>query len=54
MLQVYESFFFLKYKGGWSFTEAYSLPVGLRKWFVNRLVKQLEVENKAYEQASKK
>jgi len=54
MQQVYESFFFLKYKGGWSFTEAYSLPVGLRKWFVNRLVKQLEAENKAYEQASKK
>jgi hypothetical protein len=45
---VYEAFFFLKYKGGWSFTEAYSLPVGLRKWFVNRLIKQLETEAEAY------
>tara|TARA_R100001591_G_scaffold100645_1_gene107193 strand:- start:33 stop:200 length:168 start_codon:yes stop_codon:yes gene_type:complete len=51
---VYEQFFFLKYKGGWSFTEAYSLPIGLRKWFVERLVKQIEAENKAIEQAYKK
>ena len=51
---VYEHFFFLKYKGGWSFTEAYSLPIGLRKWFVERLAKQLEAENKAIEQAYKK
>jgi len=27
------------------------LPVGLRKWFVERLVKQLEDENKAVEEA---
>ena len=53
MDKVYESFFFLKYKGGWSFTEAYSLPVGLRKWFVERLVRQIEAENKAYESAAK-
>tara|TARA_B000000557_G_scaffold262657_1_gene263930 strand:- start:5266 stop:5427 length:162 start_codon:yes stop_codon:yes gene_type:complete len=50
---VYESFFFLKYKGGWSFTEAYSLPVGLRTWFVERLIKQLESEAKAYEKANR-
>jgi|TARA_R110000744_G_scaffold4638_1_gene16677 hypothetical protein len=50
---VYEQFFFLKYSGGWSFSEAYNLPIGLRKWFVERLIKQLESEKKAIEEASK-
>ncbi len=49
---VYEQFFFLKYSGGWSFSEAYNLPIGLRKWFVERLVKQIEMENEAVNQAS--
>ena len=53
MESVYESFFFLKYSGGWSFSEAYSLPVGLRGWFVERLIKQLKDENEAIESASK-
>jgi hypothetical protein len=53
MEQVYEQFFFLKYSGGWSFSEAYNLPVGLRTWFVNRLVQQLQDEKKAVEEASK-
>ena len=44
----------MKYYGGWSFTEAYSLPIGLRKWFVERLVKQLEDEQEAVDQATKK
>tara|TARA_A100000164_G_C21285315_1_gene486432 strand:- start:1 stop:222 length:222 start_codon:yes stop_codon:yes gene_type:complete len=52
MEAVYEQFFFLKYNGGWSFTEAYNLPVGLRTWFVKRLVKQIKDENKAMEDAS--
>jgi hypothetical protein len=52
MENVYEQFFFLKYSGGWSFLEAYNLPVGLRKWFVNRLIKQLEAEKEAIENAS--
>jgi len=47
MENVYEQFFFLKYSGGWSFSEAYNLPLGLRKWFVERLVKQIETENEA-------
>ena len=51
MENVYEQFFFLKYSGGWSFSEAYNLPVGLRKWFVERLIKQLEDESKAMEEA---
>jgi hypothetical protein len=53
MENVYEQFFFLKYYGSWSFTEAYSLPVGLREWFVKRLVKQLEDEKAAAESAQK-
>ncbi len=50
---VYEQFFFLKYSGGWSFSEAYNLPIGLREWFVERLAKQLKDEADAIEQASK-
>jgi len=53
MENIYEQFFFLKYSGGWSFSEAYNLPVGLRKWFVERLLKQLEAEREAIENASK-
>ncbi|MBL18923.1 MAG: hypothetical protein CMC82_03710 [Flavobacteriaceae bacterium] len=53
MENVYEQFFFLKYSGGWSFSEAYNLPIGLRKWFVDRLIKQLELEKEAMENASK-
>lgn len=52
MENVYEQFFFLKYSGGWSFGEAYNLPIGLRTWFVERLVKQLEAEKEAIENAS--
>jgi hypothetical protein len=53
MENIYEQFFFLKYSGGWSFLEAYNLPVGLRRWFVERLVKQLETERDAVESATK-
>ena len=53
MENVYEQFFFLKHHGGWSFTEAYSLPVGLRKWFVDRLVKHFEEEKKQMETAKR-
>ena len=53
MENVYEQFFFLKYSGGWSFSEAYNLPVGLRKWFVERLLRQLEAEKEAMDNASK-
>ena len=41
---VYEQFFLLKHHGGWSFMEAYNLPVGLRHWFLKRLEKQFEDE----------
>tara|TARA_R100001594_G_scaffold99032_1_gene133560 strand:+ start:176 stop:415 length:240 start_codon:yes stop_codon:yes gene_type:complete len=52
MENVYEQFFFLKYSGGWSFSEAYNLPIGLRDWFTKRLLKQLEMEKEAIENAS--
>ena len=48
---VYEEFFILKYYGGWSFSEAYSLPVQIRRWFLERLLKQKSDENKAAEDA---
>tara|TARA_B100000900_G_scaffold398314_1_gene399559 strand:- start:589 stop:759 length:171 start_codon:yes stop_codon:yes gene_type:complete len=54
MEAVYEQFFFLKYYGGWSFIEAYNLPVGLRLWFVKRLSDQMEKEKKAMEDAQRK
>ena len=53
MENIYEQFFFLKYSGGWSFSEAYNLPVKLREWFVKRLIKQIETENEAIENAQK-
>lgn len=44
MEQVYEQFFLLKYHANWSLLEVYNLPIGLRRWFFNRLVKQKEQE----------
>ena len=51
---MYEQFFLLKYHGGWSFIEAYNLPIGLRTWFVERLQKQFEDEKKQYDAAERK
>lgn len=51
METVYETFFLLKHFGGWSFIEAYNLPIGLRTWFVERLQKQFEEESKQMEKA---
>ena len=46
---VYEEFFVLKHHGNWSFFEAYNLPIKIRRWFLNRLVKQFEDEKEAME-----
>tara|TARA_R110002012_G_scaffold243845_1_gene418522 strand:+ start:403 stop:618 length:216 start_codon:yes stop_codon:yes gene_type:complete len=51
---IYEEFFNLKYYGGWSFFEAYNLPIVLRRWFLRRLVKQKEKEAKSHEDAMRK
>ena len=52
MEDVYEQFFALMYHGSWDFQQAYNLPVGLRDWFVKRLIKQKEDERKAIEEAA--
>ena len=39
MEKVYEQIFFLKQEGNWSFIEAYTLPIQLRSWFFEKLVK---------------
>ena len=39
----------MKYHGGWSFTEAYNLPVVIRRWFLKRLADQLAKENEQVE-----
>jgi hypothetical protein len=41
----------MKYHGGWSFYEAYNLPVQIRYWFLSRLEKQLKDEQKQIEDA---
>ncbi len=53
MENVYEQFFVLKYHGGWSFIEAYNLPVGLRHWFLEKLKAQFAMENEALEKAAR-
>jgi len=45
--------FALKYHGGFSLYESYSIPVGLRKWFIQRLIKQKEDESDAVERAKR-
>ena len=54
MEQVYEQVFNLIQHGNWSFSEAYSLPVGLRYWFFNRMVKHFEDKKKHQDEQMKK
>ena len=42
---VYEQLFQLKYHGGWSFFDTYNLPVSVRDWFLERLIKQKKDES---------
>ena len=51
---VYEEIFALKYHGNWDFSEAYSLPIQIRRWFLRRLQKQKEMENEAVENATRR
>lgn len=51
---VYEQFFLLKHHGGWSLFELYNLPIGLRKWFLERMIKEFEKEQEEVEKARKK
>jgi hypothetical protein len=50
---MYEEMFLLKYHGNWTFFEIYNLPIALRRWFLERLVKQKEDEQKEMEKAQK-
>ena len=54
MQGVYEEFFVMKYYGGWSFFEAYNLPITIRRWFLKRLTDQIEKENEEIKKASQK
>jgi len=47
---VYEQLFLLQYYGGWSFIEAYNLPIPLRQWFVERLSNEIKKQNEQMEQ----
>ena len=49
MEAVYEQFFYMKYVSHWSLAELYSLPIGLRTWFVERTIKQKEAEQEEIE-----
>ncbi len=51
---VYEEIFNLKMHGNWSFMEAYSLPIKIRRWFLKRLVKYYEDKSEAERRASKR
>jgi len=51
MEYVYEQFFLLKHHGGWSIFELYNLPIGLRKWFLDRMIKEFENEKQQVEKA---
>jgi len=51
---VYNEFFSLKYHGGWSFIEAYSLPIGLRRWFLAKLKQQFEHEAEEIKKATER
>ena len=50
---VYEEMFLMKYHGGWSFIEAYNLPTTIRRWFLARLIKEIEAESEAVKKANK-
>jgi hypothetical protein len=51
---VYEELFTLKHHGGWSFYEAYNLPIQIRRWFIRRLVKFHEDEQAHHEKEIQK
>ena len=50
---MYEQFFMLKHYGGWSLFELYNLPVGLRKWWLERTIKEYEKEKEQMEKAKR-
>ena len=53
LINLNEIIFQMKYFGGWSFIEAYNLPVQMRNWYYDRLMKQLKKEADAINNPSK-
>ena len=51
---VYEEIFNLKMHGNWSFMEAYSLPIQIRRWFLRRLVKYYQDKSDKQKSSSHK
>lgn len=51
---VYEQFFYMKYYSNWSLVELYNLPVGLRKWYFDKLLEQKEKEVEAEKEAHRR
>tara|TARA_B100000035_G_scaffold74021_1_gene61333 strand:- start:6254 stop:6418 length:165 start_codon:yes stop_codon:yes gene_type:complete len=51
MENVYEAFFILKHYGGWSISELYSLPIGLRGWWLKRTMDEYKKEADAAKKA---
>jgi hypothetical protein len=54
MENVYEQFFTLKHYGSWSLIELYNLPVGLRKWWLDRTIQEYEKQNEEQKKAMNK
>jgi len=54
MKNVFDLLFDLKYYGGFSIFESFNLPVGLRKYYSERLEEKLEQEKEAMEKAKNK
>tara|TARA_R100000700_G_scaffold40131_2_gene54863 strand:- start:242 stop:439 length:198 start_codon:yes stop_codon:yes gene_type:complete len=51
---IYEQFFYMKYYSNWSLMELYNLPVGLRGWYFEKLLKQKEKEAEAKKQPQRR
>ena len=43
--QTYEQLFLMSYYMGWSFYDAYSLPIRLRNWFFDKWIEKKKSEN---------
>lgn len=50
---VYNMLDDMRYHGGWSFSELYSFPIGLRNYLSRKLAKQLEKEAEEIRKATK-
>lgn len=54
MKKVFDELFDLKYYGNFSIFESYNLPLGLREYYVNRLIDTMKKEQDAIEKAKGK